>query len=63
MIAICVNADVKNQGYDKVGDCHSHNSYYTDIQDTNLEKNPLMKFDDFEDEEEDAEENNQYVLV
>jgi hypothetical protein len=53
--SICLGADIQNRGYEKSKIFYQENTYYIEVQDHNLNTNPLMNFGDndfgFENEE------------
>ena len=43
-MSACVGADIQNKGYEKSKKHYQDNTYYVDVQDTNLNSNPHMDF-------------------
>ena len=44
--AICVSASIQNSGYEISKEFYQDNSYYIDINESNLNSNPLMNLGD-----------------
>ena len=42
--SICVSASIQNSGQEKITEFYQENSYYIDVNDSNLNSNPLMNF-------------------
>jgi len=41
---MCINADIHSRGYPKSKESYQDNSYYVDVQDSNINSNPIMEF-------------------
>jgi len=46
VFSICVSASISHQGYARSSEFYSHNSYYTDVAQDNLNTNPLLRMDE-----------------
>ena len=63
---MCASASIQNSGYEKLTEFYQENSYYIDVNDSNLNSNPLMNFGDqfgFENDRDEKEEAHKGYLI